>query len=267
MTLTPRLCAEIMRQRLGLPDGKKAAGIIIQIPEALKIAARKIAADPSTRPLLMSDKTTAKISVTAGGKVSLTSGYTTYRFLKEFIEYGQMYMLSAINFSTSQVDVSNDTITLTGDRVAVNDAVQFTSTGSLPGGLSLATTYYVRSYDSTTGNITLKADLATTSSRIDLTSQGTGTHTLTVTESADFPLQKLAGPQVAPFDRYLETLYRYYYIQGDVMQLFPRNITGQVAFAVPSFPATLSQLPSSTEAENIFLDTLFNLVTAKQQAQ
>lgn len=91
--LTPQIVSEVMRQRLGLPDGSSAARFIIGIPEALKKTARKIAANPRLRPLIISDRTTVTIAIVSG-TVDLTTGYTTYRFIKEYFEKGKMYHAS-----------------------------------------------------------------------------------------------------------------------------------------------------------------------------
>lgn len=92
MTLTPRLVAEIIRQRLGLPDDGEAARIISLIPEALKATGRKIAADPDLRQLLITDRssTTAAIS---SGVVDLTTPYSSFRFLMEYFDLGLVYLL------------------------------------------------------------------------------------------------------------------------------------------------------------------------------
>lgn len=265
MALTPRIVTEIMRQRLGLASAAKAAAVTLQIPQALKETGRRMAADPTTRALLQTDRTVALISLATGGKVPLASAYTTHKIIKEFIEYGQMYFCPSLSFATSDVDVSNNTLTLRGERFKVGDKVRFTTTTTLPAGLSLATDYWIASYNATTYLATISTSLANALNNVvvDITSQGTGTHTIAVQESADHPMSRLAGPQAAPFSRYLASEYRYYYIQGDTLFVLPATSTGQVAFAVPYYPATLADLPESNEAENIFLDVLLNILRAQ----
>jgi len=62
-------------------------------------------------------------------------------------------------------------------------AVQMTTTGTLPGGLSLATTYYLRNADSDTyGVFPTFTDAQNDTNRITLTDDGSGTHTVTPVE-------------------------------------------------------------------------------------
>ena len=92
MTLTPRLVAELLRQRLGLPDDAEAARIINLIPQALKATARKIAADPDLRQLLITDRS-ATTATLASGVVDLTTPYSSFRFLMEYFDLGLVYLL------------------------------------------------------------------------------------------------------------------------------------------------------------------------------
>ena len=185
--------------------------------------------------------------------------------LKEFIEYGQMYFCPSLPFGTSDVDVSNNTITVRGERFKVGDKVRFTTTTTLPAGLTLATDYWIASYNAATNLITVATSLANALNNVvvDITNQGSGTHTIAVQETVDYPMSKIAGPQAAPFDRYLASEYRFYYIQGDTLFVMPATSLGQVAFAVPYYPATLADLPESNEAENIFLDVLLGILQAQ----
>ena len=91
MSLTTQVVAELCRQHLGLPDGSKAAQFINLIPEALKLTARKIAADANLRQLLITDPAATSIAIAAGGKVNLQTGYQSFAFLLEFIDLGQIY--------------------------------------------------------------------------------------------------------------------------------------------------------------------------------
>jgi hypothetical protein len=55
--------------------------------------------------------------------------------------------------------------------------------------------------------------------------------------------------------------YYYYYIDGDKLRLQKADPsalkpTGVISFAVPTFPATLAQLPESEEVQSIFYDKL-----------
>lgn len=91
--LTPQICAEIIRQRLSLPDDSQAARIIAQIPTALKAFARKVAADPNTRQNVITDRTTTTLPITTGGRVDMNDGYGDYKFMLEYLDQGFIYLL------------------------------------------------------------------------------------------------------------------------------------------------------------------------------
>lgn len=80
----------------------------------------------------------------------------------------------AQTFATTDVDIGTEIITVTGHGYSANQAVNFTSTGTLPGGLSSSNVYYVR--DVTTN--TFKVSSTIGGSAVDLTSVGSGTHTV-----------------------------------------------------------------------------------------
>lgn len=92
MALNPRLVTEIIRQKLGTDDDNIAARVAIQIPEALKATARKVAADPDLRQLLITDRSATTAAI-ASGVVDLTTPYSSFRFLMEYFDLGLVYLL------------------------------------------------------------------------------------------------------------------------------------------------------------------------------
>ena len=84
---------------------------------------------------------------------------------------------SADTFVDGDVNTTTDRITLSDHFHADSQAVTLTTSGTLPGGISLATTYYVKSIDKDTIELYVAADLAVI---VDITSAaGGGTHTIT----------------------------------------------------------------------------------------
>lgn len=88
--LTPQIVAEVMRQRMKDPDGSDQARYINGIPEALKNTARKVAANPRLRPLLLTDRLTTT-SALSSGKVTLSDLYNTHHILLEYLQKGRIY--------------------------------------------------------------------------------------------------------------------------------------------------------------------------------
>ncbi|WP_328683131.1 hypothetical protein [Streptomyces sp. NBC_00343] len=85
---------------------------------------------------------------------------------------------NASTFAASAVNTSTDQITVTAHGLPTSPgwAVVFTTTGTLPTGLVAATTYYAKRIDANTLEVYTDAALT---SKVDLTAQGSGTHTIT----------------------------------------------------------------------------------------
>ena len=78
------------------------------------------------------------------------------------------------DFTSSDISTTNDTITITSHGLSNNDPVQFSSTGTLPTGLSSGITYYVVSSTSNT----FKVSATSGGAAVDITGGGSGTHTV-----------------------------------------------------------------------------------------
>lgn len=85
---------------------------------------------------------------------------------------------------TFTADASTDIITISSSLQQDYMAVTFTSSGTLPAGLSLATTYYLRFQTTTTFKVSTTLANAISAVYVNITGAGTGTHTMTVTNIA-----------------------------------------------------------------------------------
>lgn len=81
---------------------------------------------------------------------------------------------------TFTADASTDIITLSANTQQDYLAVTFTTTGTLPAGLSLATTYYLRYISLTTFKVSTTLANAVNGVYVNITSTGSGTHTVTM---------------------------------------------------------------------------------------
>lgn len=142
--------------------------------------------------------------------------------------------------------------------------VQFSTTVTLPTGISASTNYYLTDYtidgDIATFNLSSTSDGLTP---MTISTAGSGVLTMALQDSNDdIPLQ-LVSPKQAPLSQYLDSVFDYAYVQGNLLTVLPIDDvfpTGNVAFAVASFPANLADLPDSEEAEQLFLQILANMV-------
>ena len=88
-------------------------------------------------------------------------------------------------FATSAVVIGTDKITVTHD-IATGTEISFSTTGTLPAGLELDTTYYAIRDDATHILVATTPMLAAASSQIDITDVGVGTHTIRINWSQTF---------------------------------------------------------------------------------
>jgi hypothetical protein len=84
-----------------------------------------------------------------------------------------------VNSETFTANAGTDLITYTSDWKTYTK-VRFTTTTTLPAGLSLATDYWLVRQSATTANVASSYANAVAGTFIDITDAGTGTHTLTI---------------------------------------------------------------------------------------
>ncbi len=82
------------------------------------------------------------------------------------------------DFATTDVNTGTDIITITGHGLECGQRIIFTSSGSLPAGLSPSTRYYASVVDDDTFGVSTSWSNARSAVLIDLTDVGSGTHTL-----------------------------------------------------------------------------------------
>ena len=90
----------------------------------------------------------------------------------------------AKSFATSDVNTTTDLITEATHGYVTGLKGQFTTTGTLPAGLSLATDYFVVAATASTYGAATSLVNAQAGTKVDLTDVGSGTHTFTPTSLA-----------------------------------------------------------------------------------
>lgn len=91
---------------------------------------------------------------------------------------------AADTFEPSDVDATEDTITITAHGLTTGLKVQVSSATTLPAGLTGATDYFVIVVDADTFKLASSLANALAGTDVDITDQGTGTHTITPTALA-----------------------------------------------------------------------------------
>jgi len=92
----------------------------------------------------------------------------------------QAILPAAVNITTEEITVTGHEYRRTGFRVRVS------STGTIIGGLAINTDYYVIVVNANTIKLATTRANAIANTAINLTSQGTGTHTISQAEGPDF---------------------------------------------------------------------------------
>lgn len=86
--------------------------------------------------------------------------------------------ISSVTNTITAVDTTNDYLDHTFYNLLTGTRVQFTTTTTLPAGLSLATNYYVIKISDTRMRVATSYANAIAGTYVDITSAGTGTHTI-----------------------------------------------------------------------------------------
>jgi len=92
---------------------------------------------------------------------------------------GQIGASATSTFIHTDISTSTDLVTKANHGLVTGQAVQLTTSNTLPTGLSLATTYYVSVASSSTYGFSTTLYNAKQGTLVDITGQGTGTNTLT----------------------------------------------------------------------------------------
>ena len=130
----------------------------------------------------------------------------------------RVHVSDSFTFATTDVNTTTYTITETGHILQDNDPVTFTFSATPPAPLAAATTYYVR--DATANTFKVAATLG--GDAIEITTQGTGTHTCSYDGSASQNIRNTALSLVRTINRFSDSTINAYYISG------PEDLPGKI---------------------------------------
>ncbi len=105
-----------------------------------------------------------------------------------------VFNTSTFNSDVFDVDTSNNYIKIKGYVPSLREGVRFTTTGTLPAGLSLGTTYYFSYYNPITKLASFAADAVFGTAVVNITDEGTGTHTITTVETRTLSITDVTSP-------------------------------------------------------------------------
>lgn len=263
MALTAEQIGILVSKRLNLPPSSRLS-IQTMIDAGLEKLARQVANDYTKRHLLLTDASTVTRTITTSNQlnyVDLThSTITDANVMKDYLEYGTLYFsYPTTTFTSGDVNAGSDLIAASSSNYPTGLRVRFTSSGTLPAGLSLNTDYYVIDVSATqgTGVIQVATSLANAfaGTDVDITDGGSGTHTIT---PWDREAVQWSNREFGDLTKHLPVPYIYGWLDRD--RLYVTVSSGNVAFAVPFIP-TLTTLPTALE------DDLIDVITDLYRTQ
>ena len=128
--------------------------------------------------------TTARLFAAIGTTWGAGDGSTTFNLpdLRNRTLIGAGQLTWAATFPNTAINVSTDAITVnSNDSLKTGTPVVLTTSGTAPTGLTAGTTYYVIRLSATSISLASSLANAVAGTAIDITGQGTGNHTLTIT--------------------------------------------------------------------------------------
>lgn len=238
MALTYAQVADIVAGRLNLGSRDKLR-IQKSIADALQIFSERIATDENKRHFILTPRTVT--GTPTAGILDLSALITSNRIMIDKLHWGRIYNDGNKTFTSANVDTSSDLVQIIDNGFVRGLEVTLTTTGTLPAPLALATGYYIGMTPFDDENFfwfaTDQNDLEGTI--INLTTGGTGTHTVVVPDSDPAPLQYLSNPHFTSFNQPWAaegSQDKYWWLIGTMLYAFKANntpITTALQFNVP----------------------------------
>jgi hypothetical protein len=106
MALNERTIIELVRSRLGIPDASRNAAILWAIPHAIERLARKVAANPRLRPLLLTPQDPITV-VNNAIDLAAYNAAATRRILVEYIDFGDVFVENFSSYALQPGDIND----------------------------------------------------------------------------------------------------------------------------------------------------------------
>lgn len=290
MAFDEKTIAEVVRQRLGIGDASQNIRIIFQIPVALEQLARKVAANPRKRPLLLTPLEATAISTTQGAiDLEAYNLAASKKLLVEYLRTGRMFYrdMSVYNNDAGgralagvQSIATFELLYKVAHGITTGEPFQFPSTGSgaLPGiGFALDTTYWAYAptqaeLDATGFLGAVPADylyvasslanaIARTKMLMNASNLGIDMNVTNGVLDTDplHPVDVPAAKRIEDHPFYAD--YRFIWMDGPNLRVLGEDldlIIGKVHFQVPYQP-TLAQLANVPELHGDFIEKMVEL--------
>lgn len=237
-----------VRQRLGLPASERPR-ILTLIAPALARLARQTALDPERRHLVETDRSSVTSTITNTNQdyySDLGTVISTNGVMLDYLPLGTVWhTYTAKTFTDNDVDDGLEFVTISNHGFQTGAKVRLTTSGSLPSGLQIDTTYYIINVTSSRVAFATSWANAQADTRINLTADGSGTHTITNWDSRKV---QWISRESADTTRGLPIEYVYGWMVDD--RLYTNATAGTFSFTVPCVP-TISTLHAKLDEDLI----------------
>lgn len=171
--------------------------------------------------------------------------------------------VTSTTFAAAAISVSTDLVTSTSHGLVTGQMVQLTTSGTLPAGLSLSTNYYIYVATASTYGFCTSIYNAKAGILIDITGQGSGTHTvtsqyvdLTPADSKDTIVQANSSPYL--FAQSAGINAGFYFIEGDLLYTTSSSVqmtvTDFTETSTPQAPEPYTQAVISGAIAKLYKD-------------
>jgi hypothetical protein len=245
MSLTVEQIGILVAKRLDLPSSERLR-IQALVNAGLEKLAQRVVNDTTKRHLLLTDRTSVTSTITNTNQdyySDLSTAQSTNAVMLDYLNYGTIYHTYATTTFTT-LDKGSNYVNVS-HSYPTGLKVRLSTSGTLPDELAANTDYYIINRSTSTVQFATSRANAFSGTVVDLTSDGSGTHTITPWEQETV---QFLNREVGDLARTLPNNYIYGWLVGT--KLFTNAQTGTFALTVPFIP-TLSTLPTKLETELI----------------
>lgn len=198
-----------------------------------------------------SDALTAALSWVKTG----TGVNTIYKFTLDLMNTALDALLGINPQVAVTANAATDTLTSAAHGLVLGNKIQFTTSNTLPAGLSLNTDYYVISAGLTANDF--RVSLTSGGSVVDITSTGTGTHKWTRIDNDIVSVTLMAALQWIADGRTNETQTIDFVLVNDVVRDTDTGIPPAAAYSILNVAAGKTAISNGAESVAKVFDTAF----------
>lgn len=265
MKYTEQDIATLTAKRLKLPSSQIPM-LMTLVPSALNNLAKNVATDPMRRNLLMTTTTVTTAASTLSDYITadLATSIETYGILLDYIRYGTLWSYKSTSFTSANVSTSpTNSIDLTDAGIfSLGQPVYFTTSGTLPTGLTANTTYYAIP-DASDYQFASSYANAVAGTEISLTGAGSGSSAVI---SSPQIVQWLNSPNQGSLNEGIPIAYPTVYLRGTTLYCNNITVNSTIRMLVPYVP-NMMNFPTDGNLDQDLIDAMVELYLSADPAE